>query len=299
MEQKLGRGLSALLEEADSMTITSSEVTANKVNIDSLCPNEGQPRKFFDEEKIDELANSISLHGVLQPIAVRKNGEQYEIIAGERRWRAAKIAGLREVPIHIIDCDDGAKIMALALIENLQRADLNPIEEAEAMRALMLKCDCRQEDLAVMLCKSRSYIGNALRLLSLPERVRELIRVGRLTAGHGRCLIGVQNAEEIAGIAAQENWNVRQLESTMKDLKSGHVSSSFGEIGARTAYTGSGTPIDPNMDPETMDIAIRVAEAIGVETKLKRTRRGGVFTLVCNSCEELEALVEKLISLGE
>jgi ParB family chromosome partitioning protein len=299
MEQKLGRGLSALLEDVDVVTQKSSNTAENKVSIDLLHPNEEQPRKFFDEGKIDELASSISLHGVLQPIAVRKNGEKYEIIAGERRWRAARIAGLHEVPVHVIDCDDSAKIMALALIENLQRADLNPIEEAEAMRALMLRCGCRQEDLAVMLCKSRSYIGNALRLLSLPERVRELIRTGRLSAGHGRCLIGAQNADEIAGIAAQENWNVRQLESTMKDLKSGNLSSNFSKIGARTAYTDSGTPIDPNMDSETMDIAIRVADAIGIETKLKRTRRGGVFTIVCKSCEELETLVEKLISLGE
>ncbi|MDR0942344.1 MAG: ParB/RepB/Spo0J family partition protein [Holosporales bacterium] len=298
MEQKLGRGLSALLgdqnEEESHVSIGNG-----KLDINLIAPNEEQPRKYFDAEKLKELAGSISLHGVLQPIAVRKKGDKYEIVAGERRWRASKIAGLTEVPVYILNCQD-SETMTLALIENLQRADLNPIEEAEAMRHLMLSCECRQEDLAVMLCKSRSYIGNALRLLSLPERVRELIRVGRLTAGHGRCLIGVQNAEEIAGIAAQEGWNVRQLESSMKDLRAGDKTiPSVDGIAARPVSTKFGTPIDTHQAPEAVEIAVRVAEALKIETKLKVTKKGGVFTLICKSCEELEELVEKLVSLGE
>jgi ParB family chromosome partitioning protein len=298
MEQKLGRGLSALLGEQEER---ESQISAGngKLDINLLAPNEEQPRKYFDTEKLKELAGSISLHGVLQPIAVRKKGDKYEIIAGERRWRASKMAGLTEVPVYILDCKDSETI-TLALIENLQRTDLNPIEEAEAMRYLMMSCECRQEDIAVMLCKSRSYIGNALRLLSLPDRVRELIRSGRLTAGHGRCLIGAQNAEEIAGIAAQEGWNVRQLENSMKDLRVGNKTvPSINEIAARPVTTSVGTPIYTQQDPEAMEISIRVAEALKVETKLKVTRRGGVFTLICKSCEELEELVEKLVSLGE
>lgn len=296
MEQKLGRGLSALLGDIET-TSDSTDIPTNKVDIDLIFPNENQPRKLFDDDKLRELAGSISLHGVLQPLAVRKKGDKYEIIAGERRWRASKISGLKEVPIHIMDCEN-SDVMTLALIENLQRADLNPIEEAEAMKNLMLTCECRQEDLGVLLSKSRSYIANSLRLLSLPDRVRELIRAGRLTAGHGKCLIGAQNADEIAGLAAQEGWNVRQLENAMKDLKSGNVTANIDGVESNVVQTNFGTPIDIQADPETMDIAIRVAEALKVETKLKVTKKGGVFTLTCKSCEELEELIEKLVSLG-
>lgn len=296
MEEKLGRGLSALLGDTFHEERSTDNVS-NKVNIDLVFPNENQPRKVFDNEKLKELADSISLHGVLQPLTVRQKDGRYEIIAGERRWRASKMAGLKEVPIYVVDCDDSS-IMALALIENLQRTDLNPIEEAEGMRNLMITCECRQEDLGTMLSKSRSYVANALRLLSLPPKVRELIRAGRLTAGHARNLIGVQNSEEIADLAVANNWNVRQLEMAMKDLKAGHPAPNL-TVSRETPTTSAGTPIDVSADPESMDIAIRVSEALKVETKLKITRRGGVFTLVCKSCEELESLVEKLISLGE
>lgn len=296
MEDKLGRGLSALL--GDNVEDPKNEqLVSSKVDIDLVFPNENQPRKMFDEAKLRELAGSISLHGVLQPLAVRRKNNGYEIIAGERRWRASKLAGLKEIPVYIIDCDD-TNIMALALIENLQRSDLNPIEEAEAMRNLMITCECRQEDLATMLSKSRSYVTNALRLLSLPDRVRELIRDGRLTAGHARNLIGVQNAEEVADLAVENNWNVRQLEMAMKDIRAGSLISEM-PIRGSGSKTSVGTPIDVSADNESIDIAVRVAEALKVETKLKVTRRGGVFTLICKSCEELEELVEKLVSLGE
>ena len=291
MEDKLGRGLSALLGE----NITSNQEerpVSNKVDINLVFPNEKQPRKMFDADRLQELADSIVLHGVLQPLAVRRKGNGYEIIAGERRWRASKLAGLKEIPVYIVDCDD-SNLMTLALIENLQRSDLNPIEEAEAMRNLMITCECRQEDLGTMLSKSRSYVANALRLLSLPPRVRELISDGRLTAGHARNLVGVQNAEEIADLAVENNWNVRQLEMAMKDIKAGSM------IREEVPKTKAGTPIDISESSESMDIAIRVAEALKVETKLKVTRKGGVFTLICKSCEELEELVEKLVSLGE
>ncbi len=296
MEDKLGRGLSALLGENIASNQEDRPVS-NKVDINLVFPNENQPRKMFDEDKLRELAGSIALHGVLQPLAVRRKGNGYEIIAGERRWRASKLAGLKEVPVYIVDCND-SNVMTLALIENLQRSDLNPIEEAEAMRNLMITCECRQEDLGTMLSKSRSYVTNALRLLSLPPRVRELIRDGRLTAGHARNLIGVQNAEEVANLAVENNWNVRQLEMAMKDIKAGSMQPNMPIHGA-LPKTNAGTPIDMGESSESMDIAIRVAEALKVETKLKVTRKGGVFTLICKSCEELEELVEKLVSLGE
>ncbi|MBQ9335024.1 MAG: ParB/RepB/Spo0J family partition protein [Alphaproteobacteria bacterium] len=296
MEDRLGRGLSALLGEPVTEE-TSKEMRTNRVDINLIYPNENQPRKMFDETKINELANSISLHGVLQPIAVRHKGNGYEIVAGERRWRASKLAGLQEIPVYVVDCDE-TQTMTLALIENLQRTDLNPIEEAEAMKNLLEMCECRQEDLGTMLSKSRSYISNALRLLSLPAHVRELIRAGRLTAGHARSLIGVGNADEIADLAVANNWTVRQLETAMKDLKAGAHEP---EIPIRTPApkTSAGTAIDMEASSEAMEIAVRVAEALHAETKLKITKQGGVFTIICKSCEELETLVEKFISLGE
>lgn len=298
MEDRLGRGLSALLGETVEAGARNEQLVSNKIDIELVFPNENQPRKMFDEAKLQELAGSIALHGVLQPLAVRRKNNGYEIIAGERRWRASKLAGLKEVPVYIVDCDD-TKVMTLALIENLQRSDLNPIEEAEAMRNLMITCECRQEDLGTMLSKSRSYVTNALRLLSLPPRVRELIRDGRLTAGHARNLIGVQNAEEVADLAVENNWNVRQLEMAMKDIRASGTVRSEMPIRGADPKTNAGTPIEMEADDESTDIAIRVAEALKVETKLKVTRKGGVFTLICKSCEQLEELVEKLVSLGE
>lgn len=297
MEQKLGRGLSALLGENEE-TQVENKPQSNMINIDLIFPNIAQPRKNFDEEKLKELSNSILIHGVLQPITVREVDGKYEIIAGERRWRAAKLAGLTEIPVHIIKCDSVEK-MTLALIENLQRTDLNPIEEAEALQNLMSLSDCKQNDLGYLVSKSRSYITNSLRLLALPEKVRELIRMGKLTAGHGKILSGVSNAEEIAELSINQGLTVRQLENSLRDLRAGGTITSYNSPSTSTPLTKSGTPIDMQADPESMDIAIRVAEALNVETKLKITRKGGVFTLICKSCEELESLVEKLVSLKE
>lgn len=297
MEQKLGRGLSALLGESEE-TQVQNKTYSNMINIDLIFPNIAQPRKNFDEEKLKELSNSILIHGVLQPITVREADGKYEIIAGERRWRAAKLAGLTEIPVHIIKCDSVEK-MTLALIENLQRTDLNPIEEAEALQNLMTLSDCKQNDLGYLVSKSRSYITNSLRLLALPEKVRELIRMGKLTAGHGKILSGVSNAEEIAELSINQGLTVRQLENSLRDLRAGGTITSYNSPSTSTPLTKSGTPIDMQSDPESMDIAIRVAEALNVETKLKITRKGGVFTLICKSCEELESLVEKLVSLKE
>ncbi|MDR0695268.1 MAG: ParB/RepB/Spo0J family partition protein [Holosporales bacterium] len=288
MEKRLGRGLAALLGDAEKLA-NSRE---GRVDIEQVVPNNEQPRKSFDDTKIDELAGSISLYGLLQPIVVRRKDNIYEIVAGERRWRAAKRAGLKEIPVHVVDCEP-SEINALALIENLQRTDLNPIEEAEAMKNLMINCECRQEDIAVILSKSRSYVGNVMRLLHLPERVRELIRTGKLSVGHAKCLAGLSNAEEVAGLAVEEGWNVRQLEKAMKDIRGGGAPE-VESVEAKPVYTSTGTLIDPNQDHEAMDIAIRITEALQIETKLKITRKGGVLTLICKSGEELETLIRKL-----
>lgn len=294
---KLGRGLSALLGgSSEEKLLNQTQDTSNKIDIDLIIPNQDQPRKYFDDEKIRELSGSISTHGILQPLAVRKKGNVYEIIAGERRWRAAKMAGLKQIPVHVLEVENN-DVMALALVENIQRSDLNPIEEAEAIKILITGCNCTQESVGIMLCKSRSYIGNTLKLLSLPARVRELIKNGKLSAGHAKCLIGVQNAEEIAGLAVDEGWNVRQLEGAIRDLKAGVTQKVTVEDITGRHPEKEETPFESMDDPETADIAARVANALKVNTKLKITKKGGVFTLTCKSCEELELLVEKFLSL--
>jgi ParB family chromosome partitioning protein len=296
MNGKLGRGLSALLGDSG----LASKSQTKTANIADVVPNEGQPRKYFDEEALNELADSIKSHGILQPIVARDVGGKFEIIAGERRWRAAKIAELTEVPVHIVDCSDG-DAMILAMVENLQRTDLNPIEEAEALQALMDSCGCRQEALGEMLSKSRSHISNMMRLLSLPECIRKMIRSGRLSSGHGRCLIGVYNAEAIAETAAREGWSVRQLEKFMHERGDEQLRDLAREpqpVEESADDAKIGTTIDRSRDAESADIAYRIGARLRVDTRLKITQRGGIFTLTCRSCEELEELIEKLMSLG-
>ncbi len=288
MDNKLGRGLSALLGEIDNGVDRGGDVGGGQVDIDLISPNASQPRKSFDESMINELANSIKTHGVLQPIAVRAHGNSYEIIAGERRWRAAKAAGLRRVPVHIVDCED-SDILAMALVENIQRADLNPIEESEAIRTLLTNCECRQEDLSSIICKSRSYISNAIRLLSLPEEVQVFIREGRLSAGHGRCLVGAQFPLEMAQTAIANGWSVRELEAAMKEWK----------MGAKQEGGDEWTPLSPNEDPDAAAISERISTVLGVSAKLKITKKGGVLTLSCNSCEALERLTSAILALED
>ena len=294
MEQKLGRGLSALFGSGsdEQNSVTNESRNTSLLDVDLINANKNQPRKFFDDEKILELSDSIKQHGVLQPLAVRRKGNEYEIIAGERRWRAAKLAGVSQVPVHIVECED-KDVMALALIENIQRSDLNPIEEAEAMKTLLANCNCTQEDLSLMVCKSRSYISNSIRLLNLPEKIKELIVSGKLAAGHGKILVGVENAEEIAETAASQAWNVRQLESAMKDIRSGKLTCEKKES------KNNGTPLEVFEDTDVQEIANRISAALNVNAKLKITNKGGVLTLTCGSCESLERLMNNLMSIGE
>ena len=216
----LGKGLDALFSD---ITAENDNSTASSIAISKIEPNPTQPRKNFDPEALEELKESISLHGVLQPIAVRKIKEgHYQIIAGERRWRAAREAGLTEIPVHIVDVDDRAA-MELALIENLQRQDLNPIEEAEGYKTLMDEYNLTQEEAAVKVGKSRPAIANALRLLGLTPSVRELVSSGKLSAGHAKALLSIQDTElqeKAAKIVIENEYSVRQTETLAKKLLS-------------------------------------------------------------------------------
>ena len=215
IKKGLGRGLSSLIGE------TKSEININKVSISDLVSNKFQPRKTFDEDSLQDLTNSIKERGIIQPIIVRKSSEdnsKYEIIAGERRWLSAQKAGLHEVPVVITNVDD-LKSLEFAIIENVQRNDLNVIEEAHGYQRLIEEFTYDQEKVAQFIGKSRSYIANCLRLLNLPQAVLKLIETKKLSAGHAKILVGLDNAEFIANKIIEKNLSVRQSENFVKIFK--------------------------------------------------------------------------------
>ena len=215
IKKGLGRGLSSLIGE------TKTEININKALISDLQSNKFQPRKLFEEESLQDLTNSIKERGIIQPIIVRKSSEdssKYEIIAGERRWLAAQKAGLHEVPIVIAKVDD-LKSLEFAIVENVQRKDLNAIEEARGYQRLIEEFSYDQEKVAQLIGKSRSHIANFLRLLSLPETVLKLIEIKKLTAGHAKILVGLNNAEFVANKIVEKNLSVRQAENFVKIFK--------------------------------------------------------------------------------
>ena len=217
-QRGLGRGLGALI---DDFSVSESTQTVTSLPLQKVEPNPNQPRHRFDEEELQALADSISEHGILQPLAVRKmEGGFYQIIAGERRWRAARLAGLQEVPVVVVEADDKT-VMELALIENLQRQDLNPMEEAEGYRVLTEEYGLTQEEAAARVGKSRPAVANALRLLALPDEVRELVEKGELSAGHARAILSLPTKAK-QKTAAQRilalRLSVRQAEAMCKRL---------------------------------------------------------------------------------
>lgn len=209
----LGKGLGLLVGEADAET--AGMRPDSTLPLSEITPNKGQPRKSFDEDELAELADSIKQNGILQPLLVRRKGDTYEIVAGERRYQAARIAGLKEVPVVIRDVSDD-EIFKLALIENLQRSDLSPLEEASGYRQLIKEKGLTQDELAKILSRSRSTITNTLRLLDLPEEVQQLVEEGRLTAGHARAILAVPSEEGRIALARKvvdERLSVRQTET--------------------------------------------------------------------------------------
>ena len=215
LKKGLGRGLSSLLGDS------SKKIETNKVLIKDLTRNKFQPRRQFAKESLEELTNSIKEQGVIQPIVVRPNKSsegKYEIIAGERRWLAAQNAGLHEIPVVILNVDD-VKSLEFAIVENVQRQDLNPIEEARGYQRLVEDFNYNQEKLSKFIGKSRSYIANSLRLLSLPQEVHLMVEQGNLSAGHARSLIGLNNSVDIAKKIIQKKLSVRQSEILVKQFR--------------------------------------------------------------------------------
>jgi len=212
MRKGLGRGLDALISSAN--TLDNPRESVFEVKINDVEPNAGQPRKVFDQERLQALAESIKEHGVVQPIIVKQEGSRYVIVAGERRWRASKLAGLKTIPVVVKDLSS-RQVMEIALIENLQREDLNPIEEAEAYKKLMDDYNMTQEDVSKLVGKSRASIANSVRLLTLAKEIQDMLVDGRLTSGHARTLVSVDDQKkqkELADLIINKGLNVREAE---------------------------------------------------------------------------------------
>lgn len=269
----LGRGLDVLLPQSGELL----ETVVRDISIDEIDPNASQPRRDFDKEALEQLADSIREAGVLSPILVVENGMRYRVVAGERRYRAARLAGLETVPC-IVRSMTNEQQMEAALIENLQRQDLNPIEEAAAIRSLMQECGYTQEQAARKLGKSRPAIANALRLLNLPKAVTDLVVTGDLSAGHARVLAGLDSEArqlELAHQCVLHGYSVRRLEELAK---------------ARPAVRQAAPKREAG--PELMALQNAMREALGLKTTLSGTETRGKITLSYNSAQELEHLYE-------
>ena len=275
----LGRGLESLFEDAASSF--ESDTRIETLPLREIEPDPGQPRKTFDDETLAELSASIAEHGLLQPIAVRpKPSGGYLIVAGERRWRASRMAGLTEVPVIVKDVTD-EQAMELALVENLQREDLDPVEEAVGIRELMTRCDLTQEQAARKLGKSRSALANSLRLLSLPETVLELLKSGFITIGHAKVVLGLPTPElqeEAAQMIADNQLNVRQAEALCKKL-------------AKPAKEPVAAPL-PSALPVEVEESLK--QALGSEVRVAYHDGKGKLTVHFYSDDQLKAFANLL-----
>ena len=267
----LGRGLSSLIGDADVKTKN------NKVSIGSIIPNKYQPRKFFEEESLKELANSVKERGIIQPLIVRKSDqhpEKFELIAGERRWQAAQNIGLHEVPVLIIEADN-LKALEFAIVENVQRKDLNAVEEAEGYKKLIDDFDYDQEKVSKFIGKSRSYITNSLRLLSLPKKILSMIVDKKLSPGHAKILIGLDNPELIADKIFKKKLSVRQSEDLVKVLRN------------------PGKSYRRNVDPNINDLEKSISEKIGLSVMIKNDKKNrGSITFTYKEIDQLNKIIK-------
>ena len=270
IKKGLGRGLSSLIGE------TKVEKTTNKLSIGDLYPNKFQPRKIFDEDSLNDLEKSIKERGIIQPIIVRKSDEnsKYEIIAGERRWLAAQKAGLHEVPVVVTEADD-LKSLEFAIVENVQRNDLNPLEEAQGYQRLINDFSYDQEKVSKFIGKSRSYITNCLRILTLPSDVLNLIETKKLSAGHAKILVGLENASFVAQKIIEKKLSVRQSENFVKIFKK-----------------KKGFYIKSN-DPNIQNLEKSISDKIGLNVSIKNNKKNkGTITFVYHDIEQLNKIID-------
>lgn len=272
IKKGLGKGLGALLPTEDTYVKEVMELKVNEIE-----PNLDQPRKNFDDDKLQQLSDSIKKHGVVQPIIVKKENDTYRIVAGERRWRAARLAGLKSIPVIIKEISN-KQVMEIALIENLQREDLNPIEEAEAYDKLMKEHDMTQEEIASTVGKSRSAVANSLRLLNLDNKVREYLIAGLITGGHARALLSVEDSKlrmEILDLVVKEGLNVRDTEKLVKK-------SLYRKPRRKAAKE----------DVQNIEIEEHLKEVFGTKVKLVSGRNKGKIMIEYYSNDELERILE-------
>jgi ParB family chromosome partitioning protein len=273
IKKGLGRGLSSLIGE------TKVETQKNQLSISDLIPNKYQPRKIFDERNLEDLTNSIKERGMIQPIIVRKSNDdksKYEIIAGERRWIAAQRAGLHNVPVVITEADD-LKSLEFAIVENVQRHDLNPLEEAQGYKRLIDEFSYDQEKVSKFIGKSRSHIANCLRLLTLPEDVLKLIEAQKITSGHAKVLVGLENANFVANKIFEKKLSVRQTEHFVKIFKKRK------------------SKLKSYKDPNIKALEHSTSEKIGLNVVIKNSSRNkGSISFFYNDLEQLNRLIETI-----
>ena len=281
IQRGLGRGLGALLGEAAEGTQEHTNDEVRLISLTQIDPNRAQPRERFDEAALKELAESIRAVGVLQPILVRQTGERYEIIAGERRFRASRLAGLDEIPAIVRDWDEQKRLEA-ALVENLQRDDLNPVEEAVGVKRPMEAAGLTQERVAERLGKSRPAVANLLRLLTLPEEVQKMLVDGRLSAGHARALVSVEPSRQtqLANLAVQQGWSVRQLE----------------RICAQSVPPAPKPR--PRVDRELSQLEDMARSTFGTKAKIDGDRNRGKLVISYYSADDLQRIWDVLDRIG-
>ena len=271
IKKGLGRGLSSLIGE------TKVENKTNNLSLAEIVPNKYQPRKNFDEENLNDLVNSIKERGVIQPIIVRKSNSEdskYEIIAGERRWLAAQKAGLHEIPAVVTDVDD-LKSLEFAIVENVQRHDLNPLEEAQGYKRLIDEFAYDQEKVSKFIGKSRSYISNSLRLLNLPKEVLDYVEQTKITAGHAKILVGLDNAVFLANKFIEKKLSVRQAENLVKIL--------------RKSKKNKGRVVDPNIQ----ELENSISDKIGLSVSIKNTKNNkGVISFYYKELDQLNKIID-------
>jgi ParB family transcriptional regulator, chromosome partitioning protein len=288
---RLGRGLAALIGDAgEESAVVERARSQRRVPIEHLRPNPRNPRKSFNERDLDFLAGSIRERGIIQPIVVRsagKGSDGYEIVAGERRWRAAQRAGLHDVPIVVVEADDRTSL-EFAIIENVQRSDLNPIEEAAGYERLMSEFGYSQGDLGTALGKSRSHVGNTLRLLNLPSEVQALVTDGQISAGHARALLAVKDPIVVAKDIVAKGLNVRDVE--------------------RIAYADNGNPEQDEVprrrrkaqkDPDTRAVEKALEDVLGLAVAIEHSGAGGELRIKYKTLDQLDALCRRLKDSAE
>ena len=271
IKKGLGRGLSSLIGE------TKVEIKTNKLSLSDIVPNKFQPRKNFEEENLEDLTNSIKERGVIQPIIVRQSSSQnskYEIIAGERRWLAARKAGLHDIPVVITEADD-LKSLEFAIVENVQRQDLNPLEEAQGYKRLIDEFSYDQERVSKFIGKSRSYIANSLRLLTLPLEVIKLIEKQKISAGHAKILVGLDNAAFIANKIIEKKLSVRKTEQLINILKN------------KKNFRNN------TKDPNIENLTLSIVEKIGLNVIIKNNKKNkGTITFAYQDLDQLNKIIE-------